>query len=212
MSTQIPTARVNRIIKADKDVRLCSKEAVFLIAKATEHMIERMSSQAYQTARLSKKGAPAKMVKYSDLAKTATQSPEWFYLHEVIPDAIPLSTAQARRQETEEVINAPAAVTTKAPESSAAGAGAKRVIKGKGKRVASTAGLGLEAFGYGVGQGGADELLELGKRKTRGKVLKLPAGEGGEPDEDDFDEEGAADEDDEADAYVDDGGKMDVDA
>lgn len=35
MSTQIPTARVNRIIKADKDVRLCSKEAVFLIAKAT---------------------------------------------------------------------------------------------------------------------------------------------------------------------------------
>lgn len=30
-------------------------------------MIERMSSQAYQTARLSKKGAPAKMVKYSDL-------------------------------------------------------------------------------------------------------------------------------------------------
>ncbi|BGP25565.1 DNA polymerase epsilon p12 subunit Dna polymerase epsilon subunit 4 [Rhodotorula toruloides] len=211
MSTQIPTARVNRIIKADKDVRLCSKEAVFLIAKATEHMIERMSSQAYQTARLSKKGAPAKMVKYSDLAKTATHSPEWFYLHEVIPQPIPLSSALTRRQETEEVINAPAAVTTKAPETTGS---TKRVIKGKGKRVSSTAGLGLEAFGYGVGQGGADDLLELGKRKTRGKVLKLPAGEGGGPDdEDDFDEEGmAADDDDEGDVYVDDGGKMDVDA
>lgn len=33
-------------------------------------MIERMSSQAYQTARLSKKGAPAKMVKYSDLGSS----------------------------------------------------------------------------------------------------------------------------------------------
>lgn len=32
--SQIPTSRVNRIIKADKDVRLCSKEAVFLISKA----------------------------------------------------------------------------------------------------------------------------------------------------------------------------------
>lgn len=30
----IPTARVNRIIKADKDVRLCSKEAVYLISRA----------------------------------------------------------------------------------------------------------------------------------------------------------------------------------
>lgn len=32
--SQIPTSRVNRIIKADKDIRLCSKEAVFLISKA----------------------------------------------------------------------------------------------------------------------------------------------------------------------------------
>lgn len=31
----IPIARVNKIIKADRDVRVCSKEAVFLIAKAT---------------------------------------------------------------------------------------------------------------------------------------------------------------------------------
>lgn len=30
----LPTSRVNRIIKADEDVNLCSKEAIFLIAKA----------------------------------------------------------------------------------------------------------------------------------------------------------------------------------
>ena len=33
--SKIPVARVNRIVKADKEVRLCSKEAVFLISKAT---------------------------------------------------------------------------------------------------------------------------------------------------------------------------------
>jgi len=31
----LPVSRVNRIIKADQDVNLCSKEAIFLIAKAT---------------------------------------------------------------------------------------------------------------------------------------------------------------------------------
>ena len=34
-TSAIPVARVNRIVKADKEVRLCSKEAVFLISKAT---------------------------------------------------------------------------------------------------------------------------------------------------------------------------------
>lgn len=42
----IPTARVNRIIKADKDVRLCSKEAVYLISRAAvslcSHLLPRL--------------------------------------------------------------------------------------------------------------------------------------------------------------------------
>lgn len=31
----LPISRVHRIIKADKDIKLCSKEAIFLISKAT---------------------------------------------------------------------------------------------------------------------------------------------------------------------------------
>lgn len=52
----------------------------FSLDRTQEHMIERMSSQAYQTARLSKKGAPAKMVKYSDLGSsrsTLLPSSKW---------------------------------------------------------------------------------------------------------------------------------------
>jgi len=40
--SKIPVARVNRIVKADKEVRLCSKEAVFLISKATVSCILRL--------------------------------------------------------------------------------------------------------------------------------------------------------------------------
>lgn len=31
----LPISRVNKIIKQDKDVKLCSKEAIFLISKTT---------------------------------------------------------------------------------------------------------------------------------------------------------------------------------
>lgn len=37
----IPIARTNRIIKADQDVRLCSKEAIFLIGKAAVRRVSR---------------------------------------------------------------------------------------------------------------------------------------------------------------------------
>lgn len=31
----LPISKVNKIIKQDKDVKLCSKEAIFLISKTT---------------------------------------------------------------------------------------------------------------------------------------------------------------------------------
>ncbi|BGP41110.1 hypothetical protein JCM10449v2_005079 [Rhodotorula kratochvilovae] len=171
-TSAIPVARVNRIVKADKEVRLCSKEAVFLISKATEFMIARMAQQAYEHARLQKKGA--KIVKYADLAATC-QSEQWYYLGEVIPPARPLAAALALRQQNEDVLNAPAAVVTAAPERAFEG---KRVLKAKGKKGAPL-----------VGSDGT-----ASARKTRGKKISLPAGEGG-PDEES--EEEYEDEEDE---------------
>ncbi|GAA5875131.1 hypothetical protein JCM1840_007263 [Sporobolomyces johnsonii] len=165
----LPISRVNRIIKADKDVRLCSKEAIFLIAKATEHMLGKMTSQAHAQARLQKRG---KMVKYSDLASVATQ-PQWFYLGEVIPSSIPLSAALSLRQQNEDVLNAPS-TTAVGGEKAYEG---KRILKGRKK----------------VGGPGAPGEDGVGKRTTRGKKLSLPAGEGGpdEDDDDDDDDEGS---------------------
>ncbi|POY69918.1 hypothetical protein BMF94_7080, partial [Rhodotorula taiwanensis] len=144
MSSQsaIPTARVNRIIKADKDVRLCSKEAVFLISKAAERMIEKTAEQSYQTARLQKRNV--KMVRYEHLASVAHQ-PEWFYLAEVIPNSIPLSAAldlkrQSRDAAESQLASAPAlAVGPAGGGNSGAGAAAPTGSTGPteftGKRV-----------------------------------------------------------------------------
>ncbi|GAA6043457.1 hypothetical protein JCM8097_002869 [Rhodosporidiobolus ruineniae] len=173
----IPIARVNKIIKADRDVRVCSKEAVFLIAKATELMLGKLALQAYQNARMDKR---QKMVRYTDLADAVHLHPSWFYLGEVIPTPLPLKTALDLRQANEDLAAAPSAVTTAAPKKDLSGV--KRVVKNKGGK-----GAGKNALS-GLGVGGDGIAGEVGQRKTRGKKLKLPAGEGG-PDEDDFDEE-----------------------
>ncbi|GAA5820186.1 hypothetical protein JCM11491_006144 [Sporobolomyces phaffii] len=153
-TTALPTSRVNRIIKADQDVNLCSKEAIFLIAKATERMIEEMTSQAHATARLQKR---QKLVKYSDLATTASL-PQWFYLGVVIPAPIPLKTAKALRQQADDgpaVTAAAAAGPDKAYEG-------RRIMKGK-KRAS------LAASGVVVAADGSDARE---KRQTRGKQVK----------------------------------------
>ncbi|KAL8287027.1 hypothetical protein RQP46_004033 [Phenoliferia psychrophenolica] len=92
----LPIVRVHRIIKADQDVRLCSKEAIFLIGKAAEFMIGKITLQAHAEARIAKR---SKMVKYQDLATVTGRGNQWFYLSEVIPPTIPLAQALAKRSE-----------------------------------------------------------------------------------------------------------------
>ncbi|GAA6025835.1 hypothetical protein JCM10207_004389 [Rhodosporidiobolus poonsookiae] len=197
----IPVARINRIIKADKDVRVCSKEAVFLIAKATELMLGKLTTQAYHNARMDRR---QKMVRYSDLAAAVHAHPAWFYLGEVIPSSLPLSAALELRQANDDLADAPAAVTTAAPTG---GEGAaftgKRVVKGKGRKSAPLPPSGEEG-GEEVEMTAADGATS---RKTRGKKIVLPAGEGGpDEDEDEFEDDGAeGDDGDEGSEFEDDG-------
>ncbi|SGY13813.1 BQ5605_C010g05983 [Microbotryum silenes-dioicae] len=97
-TTMLPISKVHKIIKADKDVRLCSKEAIFLISKTTEYMLGKVTQQSYAQARSQKR---AKTVKYQDLA-TVAQRPEFFYLSDVVPHTLPLNKALAIRQKMQE--------------------------------------------------------------------------------------------------------------
>ncbi|GAA5981474.1 hypothetical protein JCM11641_004774 [Rhodosporidiobolus odoratus] len=182
----IPLARVGKVVKADREVRVCSKEALFLITKATELMLGKITTQAYHNARMDKR---QKMVRYSDLDAAVHNNPSWFYLHEVVPTPLPLGSALKLRTTAADDSSTPAAVTTSAPSKPFEG---KRVMKGKGRKSAPSSAVVAEALALGAAGGGGEE---LGKRKTRGKKLKLPPGEGGGEEEDsDAEDEAEGDE------------------
>ncbi|PVU85609.1 hypothetical protein BB560_006971 [Smittium megazygosporum] len=80
-----PMSRVKRIIKEDKSVSLCSKEAVFLIAKATEFFIKSIASDSVELSK----------------ARVVDRVDKYFFLVDIIPPTVPLSTIEAPNKETE---------------------------------------------------------------------------------------------------------------
>lgn len=98
---------------------------------------------------------------------------------------MPLSAALALRQQNEDVLAGPSAVTSAAPEKAFSG---KRIVKSKSRK--------------NLDPSNVDGLATA--RTTRGKKIKLPAGEGGDPEDDFEDEDFEADEAGEAD-YSEDG-------
>ncbi|KAF8974851.1 hypothetical protein BGZ52_009527, partial [Haplosporangium bisporale] len=61
--TQLPVARVKRIIKEDKDITMVSNDAVFLISMATELFLESFTTKAFNLAKMEKR----KTIAYKDL-------------------------------------------------------------------------------------------------------------------------------------------------
>lgn len=106
----LPTARITKIIKADEDIGIASKEAVFLISLATvrpfspldtsrvldllsqEHFIRKLMLASYTEARLERRVA----VRYNDVAKAVGNHDHFFYLADVVPPT--LTAAEARRK------------------------------------------------------------------------------------------------------------------
>ncbi|KAG0041788.1 hypothetical protein BGZ83_001316 [Gryganskiella cystojenkinii] len=86
-TTDLPVARVKRIIKEDKDIGLVSNDAVFLISLATEFFLESFTQKAFNLAKIDKKKSV-------------------FYKHlDVIPKSMPLTEAlelQRAEKESEE--------------------------------------------------------------------------------------------------------------
>lgn len=95
----LPVARVQRIIKADRDVDICSREATFLISMATELFIKKVTDEAYTNARLDKR----KVVQYKDLSRAVQQNEYLEFLKPVVPTAMSLSSAlEARKDKLEQ--------------------------------------------------------------------------------------------------------------
>ncbi|KAF8478177.1 histone-fold-containing protein [Russula ochroleuca] len=89
----LPISRVQKIMKADKELPMVAKEAAFLISLATEEFIKRLSEASYHIAHREKRVT----VQQRDIASVTRRADEFLFLEEIIPwpDA---SDAPARRK------------------------------------------------------------------------------------------------------------------
>ncbi|KAJ7594978.1 hypothetical protein C8J56DRAFT_722444, partial [Mycena floridula] len=79
----LPFTRVQKIIRADKDIPIMAREAVFLISVATEFFIQRLSEAAFRTAERERRST----VQHKDLATVVRKADEFLFLNEIIQGA-----------------------------------------------------------------------------------------------------------------------------
>lgn len=83
----LPISRVQKIMKADKELPMVAKEATFLISLATEEFIKRFSEASYHIAHREKRVT----VQQRDIASVARRADEFLFLEEImtLPDDAP---------------------------------------------------------------------------------------------------------------------------
>ncbi|EGG15245.1 putative histone-like transcription factor [Cavenderia fasciculata] len=85
-STQLPIARIKRIMKNDKDVKLISSDASLLITKATELFLEHLVQEAYNATLRDKR----RILSYKDLSTTVKDNDRLEFLSDIIPQKLTL--------------------------------------------------------------------------------------------------------------------------
>eukprot|EP01096_Ripella_sp_DP13-Kostka_P014927 TRINITY_DN685_c0_g1_i1.p1 TRINITY_DN685_c0_g1~~TRINITY_DN685_c0_g1_i1.p1 ORF type:complete len:117 (-),score=74.50 TRINITY_DN685_c0_g1_i1:171-494(-) len=81
----LPLARIKRIAKSSKDVRLISTDSAYMISKATELFIEMLAVEAYKNTAKNKR----KIIKYEDVAAAIAEREELSFAAEVVPEKAP---------------------------------------------------------------------------------------------------------------------------
>ncbi|KAF8895290.1 hypothetical protein BD779DRAFT_1668592 [Infundibulicybe gibba] len=77
----LPFSRVQKIIKADKDIPIIARDATFLISLATEEFIKRLSEASQRVADREKRAT----VQHKDIATIVRKTDEFLFLEEIIP-------------------------------------------------------------------------------------------------------------------------------
>ncbi|TFK70373.1 histone-fold-containing protein, partial [Pluteus cervinus] len=72
----LPFSRVQKVVRADKDIPMVAKEAVFLISLATEEFIRRLSQYAQRTAERERRAT----VQHKDIATVVRREDEFLFL------------------------------------------------------------------------------------------------------------------------------------
>ncbi|KAI8096271.1 histone-fold-containing protein, partial [Halteromyces radiatus] len=90
----LPLARVKRIIKEDPEVTLINGEATHCVAAATELFMEYLVKEGFSRAQKNKR----KTIFYKDLATAVSQTDQFEFLEDVIPQTMTLEEAYKRRK------------------------------------------------------------------------------------------------------------------
>ncbi|KAF8635851.1 hypothetical protein AX15_000043 [Amanita polypyramis BW_CC] len=77
----LPFSRVQKIIKADKEIPIVAKDATFLISLATEEFIKRLCQASQVVAEREKRAT----VQHRDIATIVRKADEFLFLEELIP-------------------------------------------------------------------------------------------------------------------------------
>ena len=84
--TELPVARIKKIIHADDDIGACSNNAAFAITVATEMFIRHMSEQTYNVVRSERR--PRRTLAYRDVATAVHKYDNLEFLVDVVPKTI----------------------------------------------------------------------------------------------------------------------------
>ncbi|KAL0578958.1 hypothetical protein V5O48_003050 [Marasmius crinis-equi] len=76
----LPFSRVQKIIKADKDIPIIARDATFLISLATEEFIKRLCQEGQRIAEREKRST----VQSKDLATIVRKADEFMFLEEIL--------------------------------------------------------------------------------------------------------------------------------
>jgi len=159
--TLLPLSRVQKIVKADKELAGMSKEATYLISVATEEFIKLLAQSGHQQAAREKRTT----VQYKDMAVAVKRADELMFLEEIIPGTIPASAAIGKRRAKERAVLAddPEAVSIarafEAANRKSAAKKGKGKANGKGENGNGNpdgSGNGNESVGYGEDEDGSD--------------------------------------------------------
>ncbi|KAJ1959889.1 hypothetical protein IWQ62_004432 [Dispira parvispora] len=92
-----PMSRVKKVIKEDRDIHLCSADAVYAIALAAQLFVENLSRLGQECALEGKR----KTLAYKDLAKVVKDTERLEFLVDLIPTPMPLKSALEKRKRQE---------------------------------------------------------------------------------------------------------------
>ncbi|TCD63680.1 hypothetical protein EIP91_005124 [Steccherinum ochraceum] len=106
--SMIPLSRIESLLEADGEDSFMSKEAVFILAAATEEFVKRLMGAGHRAAQANRRA----MVNYRDVATATHQHQEFKFLQDTVPQPISLAEALQRRAAKEkEILEEPAVIS-----------------------------------------------------------------------------------------------------